>query len=562
MNFLLDHIELHIDDSFFEVGERLLAKEAMQNLFQSEKNLWLATFKDGKLFEVEIQLVANRVKAMTCDCAVFEQHKACAHTAAVLIELRKIKVNEKEEKEKVKVFKPKKSNQKITVHSILQNISQEELNTFVRAYARSNRNFSIALKTKFATNVEVENSQEKYLQVINAAISVHKTAKGEYSPKSMQHISKLIHQMFVQAEDVIALKNYAEGFSILEACMLKVAPLLRYNPKLEENQNLIFRFLQISWELYQKEIAPTLRERIWDFIKQEAFKTFYFQENLEAQFFHLLLETTDDSEKVSLLTEAVSKQLETKDLLIENKVALIAFQLALFEKSKEEEKAEALMQAHLDHENILVLAIEDAVKKQKFDRAKRLYLANPDTVNSRLLLEKIDNLFLKVALQENDVSNILKLAEKRFLQTYDFQFFEHLQIHSSNITIQYEAILEQLKKHPYSTKKRDVIAELHFQLDAIDALFAYFESIRSLDLLQQYDAQLIKDNKKRVYSIYEDLILEYVRNHIGRKSSQKTSNIIQHLRNIGARDLADKLVHICRTDYSERHTLMEELQFF
>ncbi len=559
MNFHIDHIELHIDDKFVELGEQLLQKQALTTLYESEKNLWIGNITDRNVFEVEIQMVAQRIKAITCDCQTFKDHQVCAHSTAVLLELRNRK-KEAVEKKAVTNKKPRKSNSNLTINTILQNISKEQLEQFVKAFARQNRNFSVALKTKFAANVEVEDSQFKYLQVLKGAISVNCNSKGEFSAKNMQQILKITYQMIAQAEDMIALRNYTEGFSILEACLIRISPLLKYNPEQEENENFVFRVLQISWDLYNKEIAPTLKERIWSFYSEESFKSFYFNEGLNTHFFQFLLTITEEIDKVNQLTAYVDRQIGRTDLTIESTVSLVAFQLALYEKIGLQKEAEALIERYIDQDAVLVMAVKDAVKKQKYDRARQLADSKKSRISDVALKEKLDDLKLQIAVHQEIKSEIQQYGEIRFFQTYDFSYYQLL-VDQSDPTTVYTSILEKIKRQPYSIAKRDTIAKLHYEAGNIDALLTYFETIRSLDLLKSYDGKLVKNHKKRMYHLYKELITEYLNNHLGPKPAQRVRAIIQHLKTIGAHDLVDELVSLFEKKYKNRRSLMEEIQF-
>jgi hypothetical protein len=83
-----------------------------------------------------------------------------------------------------------------------------------------------------------------------------------------------------------------------------------------------------------------------------------------------------------------------------------------------------------------------------------------------------------------------------------------------------------------------------------------------LDLLENYDVQLIESFRKEVFNLYEDLLDGYLRNHLGRRTSTKIRDIFYHLKKIGAKKLVYKLVKQYRDEYPERHTLMEELNMF
>jgi hypothetical protein len=170
---------------------------------------------------------------------------------------------------------------------------------------------------------------------------------------------------------------------------------------------------------------------------------------------------------------------------------------------------------------------------------------------------------LQVAQAENDQAAIVDFARKRLLATLKFKYFTLLK---ETITEEWDlycnTLLEQLHALPYSLLKRDMIAAIYANEEMFDALLAYIQSLRSLDLLQRYDYLLFKTQRKLLYQLYTDFITTYLKNHLGRKAALKIKGMIQHLFNVGARDLAGNLVTMIRRAYPDRHALMDELVMF
>ena len=93
-------------------------------------------------------------------------------------------------------------------------------------------------------------------------------------------------------------------------------------------------------------------------------------------------------------------------------------------------------------------------------------------------------------------------------------------------------------------------------------LINYIQKIRSLDLLEKYDLQLLEEYKEEVYTLYEDFLDSYLKSHLGPKTSIKIRDIFYHFKKIGAQKLVRKLSKQFREQYPERHTLMDELAVF
>ena len=93
-----------------------------------------------------------------------------------------------------------------------------------------------------------------------------------------------------------------------------------------------------------------------------------------------------------------------------------------------------------------------------------------------------------------------------------------------------------------------------------EELLTYIGAVRSLDLLQMHDELLLKCCQSEFYELYKNLLTDYLNNHLGRKPSVKTREIIAHLFEINAGRLAEKLMDYLRKNYADRQSLMEELR--
>ncbi|MEL6945468.1 MAG: hypothetical protein AAFO82_22675, partial [Bacteroidota bacterium] len=73
---------------------------------------------------------------------------------------------------------------------------------------------------------------------------------------------------------------------------------------------------------------------------------------------------------------------------------------------------------------------------------------------------------------------------------------------------------------------------------------------------------LMRDKKKEVEVLYQQLLREYIEYHVGRKSAVRVREKLSHLYQIGAKKLAKSLIKEFRDTYPKRHALQEELDIF
>ena len=190
MKFLLDHLEQYIPDELVEQAEQYLEQGAISPLKEVEKNLWSANVAAGADYEVEVQLRGEKVIAYSCDCEQYGPKSVCAHLTAVFLQLRPLIRQRKEQKKEQKVAL--NSPKRLTTNIILQQVNPEDLKEFVRSFARTNRQFALALKARFASLVSEIDREEKYDQLLATAIkSVKRQGRG-INQQGLKQLGKVV----------------------------------------------------------------------------------------------------------------------------------------------------------------------------------------------------------------------------------------------------------------------------------------------------------------------------------------------------------------------------------
>ncbi|MBX2871009.1 MAG: hypothetical protein KTR30_02890, partial [Saprospiraceae bacterium] len=312
MNFFLQHIERHVDESLLIQGEELYIRDGVLAMEEIEQHLW--SFKviedDDARYEVEIQITPSKVKAYTCDCAQFQAEKNCPHIVASLLALRRRKSDEKKQKRKNKQ-QQSQSSRKLSIQQILDQLEREELIHIIKDFTRQNRAFALSLKARFAYKVPSVDSQKAYLQLVNSVIQMARRPDRTFNKRGAASIAKILEEMLEQMHLHLVQQQYAEVFILAQSILLKVPPILGkvqsdealLNPPLEKVLKLLLQLIQAS-------IPPALRERIWEFLIEEYVKIAYRNHGLDAYFHPILIRLAKEDEQEVLL-------LETSELMLD-----------------------------------------------------------------------------------------------------------------------------------------------------------------------------------------------------------------------------------------------------
>ena len=562
MNFSLQKLEAHIDESALLEGEALFEAGGVKQLFELEKHLWLAEVEAEDRYEVEVKISPSKVLAATCECEEFLKHKECSHLAAVLLKLRQYLSALKVKKQRAR--DAKKSTRKLTTNVILEHIKPEDLTAFVRDYAKTNRSFSLALKAKFAGQVSQISSNEKYLQLLDGIVGMARRPDRSISVRGVQKINKVLVELLGQIGDNIAIENYKEALFQIQSIIEKIPPILK---KAADDKGLLTTSLKETFraldELIQSSIPPALKADIWDYAMEESKKLVYRSNRIDINFYELLLKMTKEKVKLEQLVQHIEEQIKRYKKEDRDYSKLMLTKIHVLDKGGKKAAIRALVKENLANPKVLFYAIDQYRKQKRYDRAKSLALDGLKSSKDKSVSGKLEEVLLQLAEDMGEVDTILEFAEKRLIATLDSKYFFKIRENfSGDWEEKFAELVQTLQKLPYSMKRRDLVAIVYNEEGRKEELLAYLQKMTSIDLLKEYGPLLVQDFKKETRELYKKLLNQYLRNHIGRKPSLKIRGVIAKLMEAGEARLAESLVEEFRESYSERHSLMEELEVF
>jgi hypothetical protein len=561
MAFPLKNIEQHLDERWVLQGEQLLDRNAVSSLQELEKHLWVATVDQ---LEIELQISPSKVKAVTCECDHFSEHKCCEHIAAGLMVLRNQLQAKKAKAATTRETQKEKGNQKLTVHNILEAVSHEDLLDFVKYYARDNNNFAIALKARFASQVPTQDKEKKFRQLIESTINAARNKSDKFTYRGIQKVQKVVKELLTQVDDTIQHQNLPDAALILQILLGRLGPVYR---KAEGNPSGVLDTLRTVFRrlntVLDHQPAPSLKNEIWKNMLEEAQKSSFKEIQLATPLYELLIRLADDQEKTSLLLNQFQYRISHLPVGDPERSFLLIKMFQVLEKEGRKPEIQQHLVEYIEEPSFLLFVLQHAFDQQQYKRAKFLAEKGLPLIDNKEISEKIEEILLQMALKEQDQKAIFHYARRRFLQTQDIRYVVHIKEHSRKDWPDVaEELLELLKPRPFTIKKRDAMAHLLLEKGKLEDLRDYIEDIQSLDLLQQYDRILLDLGWESLSELYEKLLIQYLNTHLGRKPSQRIRTALGHLHESGFSAMAEQLTEKVRAAFPERHSLIEELEIF
>jgi len=561
MTFPLSEVEIYLNESSLVQGEWLLEQGMVGHLRETERHLWLSEVSDGAVWEVEMRISPSKVQQASCECATFRSDKQCAHLAAALLALRRLLNDRQAEKQATRAQKKERPVRTLDTQSILNNIRADDLADFVRQYARSNRAFAVALKTRFATDVPTLDNKAKFSELLDSAIGMARKADYSISHRGAGKIAAVADEMLSQAKQAIAQRHWAEAADMAQSIIEKLTPLLR---KAGERQVLLRESIRQSFQILLDIPAspvptpPDLKDALWSYAAEESKKLLYRNNDLDRPFFRLLAALCDTPDKEEELRDLLSVQIDR--YLSENRdpSALVLLQLNRLEQLGREMEARQLVETYLSAPDVLLFAVKQAESKGDFHQMKMLAEEGLHRNMPPPISAELEELLLLDAVRRNDMAKAAQMARTRFFKTLEIRYYQALRTASARPIA--AEVLDYLRKLPFSPRKRQAIAAVLNEEGLREDLLAYLQECKSPDLLSEFGPSLLPEKSTEILELYRLVLEQYLRGHVGPKPSQRIREMVEQLYAKGAASIAEPLVAMIREAYPERHTLQEELQ--
>lgn len=560
-NFPLSNIEFNIEDDLLEQAELLEAGSAIKSLTEVDKNLWVVRIDDaGEMIETEIQLNGAKVRSFTCECPVFKKYTICHHVAAALMVLRRRKVIEKEAKEAQKAAKKPVSETptKLTIPNILKRIESAQLIEFIADYARQDKQFALALKTRFTGDLVEGNFTEHYKALIDNTLRSAKNPKGKLTPKGWLQFFTMLDEFKQKAETLFKSGELNGSFELIQLSLPLVHRYMRsYDAphiKLGKRQVLLLEILRGYSGLL---ISPELSEKIWDFMVNEyALNAKYKYSDL---IFDWLNKHTDSVARVDKMVQVIENQISATRGNFDVQDRLLTQKIQVLQKSGRVEEASQMILGASQNPEVLLFAIQNSMDNNDIVLAKSLAINGFKLFKTApLVIDQLDQFLLQISVIESDTEGVLLYAEKRFFRTLDFGYFTLMKKYRLSAA-KIKSITHILELPPYKIEKRDALAAIYFAEKQLGKLVEMIKNHQSLELLRRYGFEIWQNDPVEGFELHKTILYEYLYSHLGRPPAQRIRTLLEsHIEKKGI-ELAELVMTAIKKDFPERYSLKEEL---
>ena len=539
------------DNNIYELKYWNLVSDELSHI-EYEDIIHYDTVKILKIDDIEAELLldGNFIKKHQCNCAHWAIKEPCEHILCMVSLIRAKKIIIKEvhfSNDNVR------SHKRLDLKNILNDISTDELISFIRDYAKKNSNFNHHMMTHFAYKLSSVDNDDKFESLFFKILNQPKDKFNYFTPSSVRQLNKLFITFGEQLKILCSLNDYQQVYSLLKISIFNFNKSLP-NIKKEYLEQVFSNFQKLLENFHFDKsltLSPTLIDlyqiEFIDWIKKRTF----INKGLSIKLIYILISLNSKEILVQLIQVLLNDILSIDNL-----------------NYKESYGAQLLIVSYINDnsDNSIHFHCKTMEKSSKIAMD---YLIDNNYYPSAMSLLKslentginIDDQLLKIHILENDKPNIIKLSKSIFEKTLNTKYLEILDrvMTKSNFNKWKSQFIEKLQEDENWEK----IIEIHVVLNEIDELKSF--------LFHQADVNLWIDHIPKVkqyflendYLLLSNFIIEFLNNHLGKKASDKIKALLNKLKTANNEKNIQKINDMILEKYLDRPSItkMNEINF-
>ena len=565
MKIPLKEFEQHIDETILKRGFQYFKKGLVNEPEEIGPGEYEAIVDGTEQYTVQLSIKNDVITEYVCSCP-YNFGPVCKHVVAVIFHLQKDEL-ELYKKAKKKTGEGKKTPKKKTVsqqiNEILDVISRDSLNDYIKERCSKEKSFRILFLANFAYLVNPE-SKELYAQQIRAILTTSTDRDGYIGYSGARKVNIAVSELVQRAENQIEVSNYPSAFYMACAVLEEMTKAIQFAEDSNGDiggsiDSAIDLFYTIVNQCESDELQKEIFNYCLDSFKKEIFKNWDWHFSM-LDLATLLAKNPEEAKQIHLLLDNIKASNDDFDIRKTQSI-----RLALISKMEGEVKATQFLEQNISNPDFRIIAIEAAIEKKEYTVA--IAFAEDgikiDEKKSPGLANDWRDYLLDIYTIQHDTDNIIKYSRFLFLNANREKkvYFRLMKIYIAPEN--WDNFVGQLIKDIISKNRltdHSSIMNIYIWEERWDKLFDFVKRNLSLNNLDAYEQYLMKDYANEISDFYQTAILDYVEVNISRGYYQTACRYLRRLIKMGFREKADFVMQQLKTLYPKRKALMEELE--
>lgn len=568
MQIPLNQFELYIDETILKRGLSYFKNGNVHEPEEITTGEFEAIVEGTEDYTVEMKINNGIVEEYVCSCP-YDMGPVCKHVVAVLFYLQQDELNIKPKniplkkntpKEKTSEKKSKKKTVSEEINELLENISLDELQQFIREKAADNPPFRNLFLYSFAHKSKGD-SQQQYTKQIKQILRIAAGRDKFIFRNSAGYVGKEVYNLLNIAEKQFNHNNYKSTIYICCAVMEELTKALDFaddsNADISGNIEFACEFLfTVAKEKISEEIRNLLFKYSISAFEKEIFVGWDWHFKM-LQLAIELLKNEEEANQIMMLLDKISlSEYEKEEAQI--------IKLNIIKKTKGETAADQFITQNISYPNFRREAISKSMHLKDYEKAQALAnegIKQDETSKPGLAKEWYDWL-LKIALAQKNKEKIIETARFLFIDNFRNEQ-DYYQILKNNVPLELwnnfvEDIINDIKKNK-RWHNFNLIAKIYIKEKWWNRLLELLKQSPSLGTIENCEKYLSNDYSNELVQLYAKQVLEYMQHNIGRNHYQTVCKYLRRMIKLGGRETAENIILIFRTQYPKRKALMEEL---
>jgi len=481
-------------------------------------------------YETHISLKTSNLKTHHCNCVAWQKHGICKHVIAAIFAIRNTIATNAIEAKKTR---SKVSKRKSSVDALLTQITNDELQQFVKAYSRKDKLFKLLLQGRFVNLL----SEDELKSYVESSFPVLTKANEKVTPKQISTFLQVSDVLEPQFKAYIAQKDYVEAYRLI-FLMLRKSFYIKSKLQTEKasfdnsHAQLINNYLE-TLNLIE---APEYREFLYLELK-ELLGTSYISANTYEER-QLWLSLYRDLSKHDILGELLETYRNHRHEDVDSAYFMMMLQLLL---AGSEEQAQIINDSDLQVAYRVLQLLQQYKDLPGVASIMSTYFCNK-TLSNPLARLVISNL-------QNDIGQVLiDTGINYYLKYKNNEYLEWIKQHTTDWPATSHQIMSALEAKNDSFLK----VQFHISNESFTEAGDVIKADNNWKLLTHFDETLFALAPDLVLNLYKNHIQTYLTEHFGLQSKDYTRMVFQRVYKVGGEKARKALASFIRDQFGER----------
>ncbi len=562
MSLTLANFESEIDAVILKRGKECFENHQVMDLRESATGVWNARVVGAELYDVEVLQYADGELRSTCTCP-YEWGPVCKHVTAVLYALAAGSAN-REDSVPVLEEQPKgRTTRHQTLQEALAHVSREELLDVILGLAQADRHLTNLLLLRFEA---VGQGKAAYVEMVKQALDSGQHRRGFIDYQGAIEAGKRIWKILAEGYKAVG-KEPDRAMDIFQAVLETVIPALGYADDSSGDLSGCISYALSGLKAVYPSLPVRDRAALFDYCLQKAPSDQLSGWDWEWELIRLaadMVVTPDERQRVFSALDQMAEKLPHgyagSNLGYYRRKSADEIKLAVIERLDGSAAAEQFMLDRAESPDFRRRLVEYYLGAGCLDEAKKVsrewVLKRPvDRLSNHTYFNHV---LLKIAIQEGEQEEIIRLATVLFLTTGEFSYFDLLKQRIAPETWpSFRSTVIEQSQRPQCLPT--LLAEIYVREEMWPQLLAWVQST-GCHSLDRYLELLEPHFPVEVGREYEKQIAGLAANQVNHSAYVQIREYLQRMQGMGQEGRVREIVKELREKYRRRRTLMRELQ--